>query len=57
VIAENLSFKAWRGWLDALIASVIGNTAGVCYRPQGCLKNYLKFLFLLELKNEYSGNP
>ena len=31
VIGEYLGFSAWRGWLDAWIASVINNSAGVCY--------------------------
>ena len=35
VIAEELSYSAWRGWIDALIASVIDNSAGVCYEHPG----------------------
>ena len=31
VIAEQLAYSAWRGWIDAKIASVIDNSAGNCY--------------------------
>jgi hypothetical protein len=35
VIAEYFAYIAWQGWLDAWIASVIDNSAGVCYqRPE-----------------------
>ena len=34
VIAEHMAYSAWRGWIDAMIASVINNPAGICYtRP------------------------
>jgi hypothetical protein len=32
VIAENFVYGAWRGWIDAWIASVIDNSAGNCYK-------------------------
>lgn len=34
VIAEYISYKAWSGWLDKKIASIIDNSVGGCYsRP------------------------
>ncbi len=34
VVAESLSFSAWRGWIDAWIGSVVDNSVGSCYsRP------------------------
>lgn len=44
VIAEDFSFKAWRGWLDAWIASVIDNSAGVCYERPGMYEKFPEIL-------------
>jgi hypothetical protein len=30
VISESMSYSAWRGWIDALISSVIDNSVGGC---------------------------
>ena len=34
IVAEDMYFSAWRGWIDARIASVIDNSAGGCGRSQ-----------------------
>ena len=44
VIAEDFSFNAWRGWIDALIASVIDNSAGVCYKRPGMYEKFPEIL-------------
>ena len=44
VIAEQLAYSAWRGWIDALIASVIDNSAGVCYKRPGMYEKFPEIL-------------
>ena len=44
VIAEDISFRAWRGWIDAKIASVIDNVAGVCYERPGMSDKFPEIL-------------
>lgn len=44
VIAEDFSFKVWRGWIDAKIASVIDNVAGVCYVRPGMYEKFPEIL-------------
>lgn len=43
-IAEDFSFKAWRGWIDAWIASVIDNSAGICYERPGMFDKFPEIL-------------
>lgn len=44
VIAEQLAFSAWHGWIDALIASVIDNSVGVCYEHPGMYEKFPEIL-------------
>lgn len=44
VIAEDFSFKAWRGWIDAWITSVIDNVVGVCYEHPGMYDRFSEVL-------------
>lgn len=44
VIAEYFVFGAWRGWIDARIASVIDNSAGVCYKHPRLSEEFQKIL-------------
>lgn len=44
VIAEQLAYSAWRGWIDAWIASVIDNSAGVCYRTPKMISKFPEIL-------------
>lgn len=44
VIAEYVSYGAWRGWLDAWIASVIDDSPGVCYRTPKLIDKFPEIL-------------
>lgn len=51
IIAEHRSFTAIKGWLDALIGSVIDNSAGGCYRDPNMLTEFHNILI------PSGGNP
>lgn len=44
VIAEQLAYSAWRGWIDAWIASVIDNSAGVCFQTPKMITKFSEIL-------------
>ncbi len=44
VIADYYYYSAWRGWIDALIGSVIDNSVGGCYRRPKLTQKYQDIL-------------
>ena len=46
IIAERWAFSAWRGWLDALIGSVIDNPAGSCIGGSYILRDSIEKILI-----------
>lgn len=44
IIAEEVSYTAWRGWLDAKIASLIDNPIGGCYSQKNIFDEFHNIL-------------
>jgi hypothetical protein len=50
VIAEYFAYTAWQGWIDAWIASVIDNSAGVCYKRPKMFEKFQEILIPSDAK-------
>lgn len=56
VIAEYFVYGAWRGWIDAWIASVIDNSAGNCYKRPKMSEKFHEILIPSGAKKQQKGS-
>lgn len=56
VIAEEISYSAWSGWLDKKIAVLIDNSLGACYSRPFMYESVKEILIPRGRANEYSSD-